>query len=488
MPRLLLLLALARPAYGQTLDPARILHAGEFPVAATALAPDGKTFVVADRTGLHLIDTATGKRRLDIEVASARALAISPDGKTIAAGDFLIHLFDLTTGKSAGRMAGQGAAVTSLAFFPDGSRLVSVAANGRACVWDVATRKALRAMAVSDHLVSSAEASCDGITFAVASEEGPHLYDAATGFRRMLLRIPRPAAPGTFSVTFSTDGRTLASTQEDHSVRLWEVLTGELRATLPRGHGVWSPKIAFSPGGRTVAAVGSRELTGRVRLWDLASDRATPFDEGVPKGPSYVRWGPAGRSLLVASVGGDARVFACDPTRDRPAFRPMKPADAWEALDGRDAANAYRAMWSLALTADGVTLLVRELKDVAAEMKSRRDRITRLIAGLDADSFDEREKAMAELARMGPDVYDDLDRTLKAKPPLEQHRRIERLLRDMERPANPMPSGLVRRLRGVEALEYAGTAEARATIERLTRAEDERLKASALGSLARLKK
>jgi hypothetical protein len=114
--------------------------------------------------------------------------------------------------------------------------------------------------------------------------------------------------------------------------------------------------------------------------------------------------------------------------------------------------------------------------------------VARLIAQLDDDSFDEREKASAALSAMGPDVYNELEQALKSKPPLEQHRRIERLLRGMERPANPLPLGLLRRLRAVEALEYAATPEARATVERLTTAKDERLKASARASLARMKK
>ncbi|MGL4553000.1 MAG: hypothetical protein ACRC33_17635, partial [Gemmataceae bacterium] len=119
------------------------------------------------------------------------------------------------------------------------------------------------------------------------------------------------------------------------------------------------------------------------------------------------------------------------------------------------------------------------------QIKARREAVARLIAGLDAEEYGDREKAAAALAAIGPDVYDELDRALKGKPPLEQHRRIERLLRGMERPANPVPLGLTRRLRAVEALEHAGR---RDVIERLADAEDGRLRAAAAGSLARMKR
>ncbi len=74
----------------------------------------------------------------------------------------------------------------------------------------------------------------------------------------------------TYSVAFSPDG-TLASGSGDGTVKLWDVGTRELIATLEE-HATWVYSVAFSPDG-IVLASGSGD--GTVKLWDVASRRNT---------------------------------------------------------------------------------------------------------------------------------------------------------------------------------------------------------------------
>ena len=69
------------------------------------------------------------------------------------------------------------------------------------------------------------------------------------------------------SVVFSPDGTTLASGSTDKTIRLWNAVTGQHKATL--GHGDKVESVVFSPDGATLA---SRSDT-TVQLWDVATGR-----------------------------------------------------------------------------------------------------------------------------------------------------------------------------------------------------------------------
>src|SRR5207253_247950 len=112
-------------------------------VRAVCFSSGGKTIVAAVGSSLLLVDSATGKttKTLGKHDKPIRALALTADGKTMASGgeDRVIKLWDVDKGEEI-RSLQQGGVVYSLAFSPDGKRLLS-SAGTEAVLWDVKAGK-----------------------------------------------------------------------------------------------------------------------------------------------------------------------------------------------------------------------------------------------------------------------------------------------------------------------------------------------------------
>ncbi|MGW0828407.1 nSTAND1 domain-containing NTPase [Streptomyces sp. NPDC002845] len=110
-------------------------------------------------------------------------------------------------------------------------------------------------------------------------------------------------------VTFSPDGRQLADTSEDGTIRVWQWANGRIVGSTPRvlrGHEgeAWSP--AFSPDGRYLATAG---LDGTVRVWAVGGT-AKPLVLHGHKGPVWtVAFSPDGRQIASAGDDGTVRIW-----------------------------------------------------------------------------------------------------------------------------------------------------------------------------------
>ncbi|MBO3751789.1 WD40 repeat domain-containing protein [Streptosporangiaceae bacterium NEAU-GS5] len=122
------------------------------------------------------------------------------------------------------------------------------------------------------------------------------------------VRFSTPAGQGQLmGVAYSADGRHVASSGTNGTIRIWDVSeSGELRpqARTLRGPGgnLWSP--VFSPDGRWLAACAA----GTIVLWDLATG-APMYLRGHTGTVSGVAFSPDGRRIASAALDGTIRIW-----------------------------------------------------------------------------------------------------------------------------------------------------------------------------------
>jgi WD40 repeat protein len=449
------------------------LHRAEGPsglVWAVAFSPDNKTLASAENDGIWLWEVATRKllRRLDGPPGST-ALAFSPDGKLLASlGGDKARLWDLATGKELRHVsaAGYPARFACLAFSPDG-KLFATGSDGQdqtVELWDVATGKRVGVFRNQGKPYSPDRVlfSADGETLIAAGYGGTmRAWSIATGIER------RPVASiGSleYVAEVSPDGRNLAGQDGDGNVYVWELATGKQRARFPQKEAVLP--FVFSPDGQhLIGALASNSL----RVWDLPTGQEAGQLPGHSSPARSLACSPDGK--LLASGGSQGAILLWDLSRlpevKRPPARELSPAALdveWRALGGEDATRAYRALWTLcALPQQALPLLRADLRPAAAVDP---ERITRLLADLDSGEFAVREKATADLEKLGEAALPRLHKALKEGGlSAEASRRVQGLL-DKGR-ALPPGGDHIRTLRMLELLEQLGSPEAVALLKSL---------------------
>jgi WD40 repeat protein len=270
--------------------PAKGLHLPTVGYAWTfAVSPDGNLLLIPTDTDYVQWDLRAGAIRHRWPGANQWGRGtFAPDGQSVVIYDTVLRRWDVTTGKNLYADVaplGHTAAVRRIFFGPDGKRLISVADDRTARVWDVATSRPLQTVPLD------------------------------------------PASLDAWALT--PDGSTLVGVDQRLTVHRWPLdgrpkQTCELREAQRLGIGLTPRDVRVSPDGSTLILLGwprspeYRLYRYSFSFWDLATGRLLRWggDPGRHYRGENARLSPGGRFAAIGHSLFDTRT---GERRDLPA-------------------------------------------------------------------------------------------------------------------------------------------------------------------------
>jgi WD40 repeat protein len=243
-------------------------------------------------------------------------LSLSADGQRAITGgwDQRVRVFEVATGKML-RDVAVGGENNPAALSPDGTWFVAPAEDQRLGIWSVADgarrytlpghRGSFTGLAITPDGAQVASAGRDDTvrlwSVPPSPVAGAPVSPDAPQHTLAVARVLNTPGVRVLGLVYSVDGKRLATGGNDHKVRVYDRHTGALLQTFA-GHTDWVTGLSFSPDNQHIATSGKDR---QVILWDAATGQEIRRFNGHGQWVNRTRFSPDGKHLATA---GDDRL------------------------------------------------------------------------------------------------------------------------------------------------------------------------------------
>ena len=232
------------------------------------------------------------------------SVAWSPNSKMIASGgeDDRVRLWEIETGNCSGILPIESNFIRSLKFSPDGNQIAIATSEAKVILWNIHSNE-LRIFTEHTADVHSVSFSRDGKYLASGSHDHTiKLLDIKSG---NCLQTFRGHSSLVYAVEISPDGKTLVSCSQDKSIKLWDISSGKCQITYT-GHEYSVFSVGFTPDGQKLA---SSSADKTIRLWDINSRKCIKVCHGHNEMISSITISPDGKTFASGSYDQTFRLW-----------------------------------------------------------------------------------------------------------------------------------------------------------------------------------
>lgn len=192
--------------------------------------------------------------------------------------------------------------IESLVFSRDGQTLVSCSLYNKIHVWNVKTKKLVRAINAGKNGTTSLALSTDGQTLYSGNYTDSGIITVWNIKTGKLIRKINSHKSEITALKLTQDGKILIAASRDKTIKVWNVQTGKLVHTL-KGHSVPVSAIEISPNQKIIATSAGTDGYSKdktIRLWDIKTGKLLKALTNNDETSGFLTFSPDGKTLISA--------------------------------------------------------------------------------------------------------------------------------------------------------------------------------------------